>query len=67
MRREFVLIPKRTSKTGQYFLQQRCVMSLILFNIYLAAIFQDALENVKKGIKENEVWIKNIRYADDTA
>lgn len=47
--------------------RQGCILSPILFNIYVEKIFQMALEGESGGIKINGVPINNIRYADDTA
>ena len=46
--------------------RQGCVLSPLLFNLNLEAIFQEILEDVEMGVKVNGVWINNIRYADDT-
>lgn len=47
--------------------RQGCILSPILFNIYVEKIFQLALEDETRGIKINGKLITNIRYADDTA
>lgn len=44
-------------------MRQGCMLSLLLFNLY--SIFQEALVDETAGIKVNEVWVNNIRYADD--
>ena len=36
----------------------------MLFNVYAEAIFSKALHSIEKGIKVNEEYINNIRYAD---
>lgn len=46
--------------------RQGCVLSPLLFNLYSATVFNEALENTRAGIKINGNIIKNIRYADDT-
>ena len=47
--------------------RQGCVLSTMLFNIYVEKIFQLALDNVDAGIKVNGKPINNDQYADDTA
>lgn len=47
--------------------RQGCVLSPMLFNVYVEKIFQLALDSVATGIKVNGKPINNIRYADDTA
>lgn len=34
--------------------------------VYSESIFREALQAVGTSIKVNEIWIKNIRYAEDT-
>lgn len=46
--------------------RQGCILSPLLFNLYTEALFNEALEDVEKGIKVNGEFINNIRYADDT-
>ena len=43
-----------------------CVLSPYLFNIYADETFKGTTEDVELGIKINETYINNIRYADDT-
>ena len=44
--------------------EQRRLLSLLLFNVYLEDIFKQA-PRVEDGIKVGETRISNIRYADD--
>jgi len=46
--------------------RQGCVLSPLLFNIYSKAIFREAFEDVREGIKSNDICANNIRFADDT-
>ena len=46
--------------------RQGCILSPTFFNMYLEKIFQNALEDIQEGIKVNERFVNNIRYADDT-
>ena len=41
-------------------------MSPLLFNIYSEAIFDEAILHEHIGVKVNEKFINNLRYADDT-
>ena len=43
-----------------------CILSPILFNIYLEFIFREAFEDFEAGILVNGQRLNNIRYADDT-
>lgn len=43
-----------------------CVLSLLIFNLYAEAIFEEALTEEDEGIKFNGVGVNNIRYADDS-
>ncbi|XP_071653567.1 uncharacterized protein [Temnothorax longispinosus] len=47
--------------------RQECILSPLLFNIYVERIFRLALEEQAAGIKVNGIPINNLRYADDTA
>jgi exonuclease III len=47
--------------------RQGCILSPMLFNMYLERIFQIALEGSEIGLKVNGLPISNLRYADDTA
>jgi len=46
--------------------RQCCILSLMLFNLYLEEIFIEALDDASEGINVNGVNVNNIRYADDT-
>lgn len=46
--------------------RQGCVLSPLLFNLYSETIFQQALEDIGRGIKINGKVLNNIRFADDT-
>lgn len=46
--------------------RQGCILSPMLFNLYVENIFLEALENVEAGIKINGIILNNLRYADDT-
>lgn len=46
--------------------QQGCVLSPPLFNMYYENNFQEKLEKCDLGNKVNGVWVNSIRYADDT-
>lgn len=45
---------------------QGCILSPALFNVYSEFIFQEALDELKVGIKVNGQVVNNLRYADDT-
>ncbi|XKL64613.1 hypothetical protein PGB90_004699 [Kerria lacca] len=47
--------------------RQDCILSPLLFNVYLEKVFQTGKNSEKFGIKANGVKVWNIRYADDTA
>ena len=48
-------------------LQQGCILSLCLFNLYAKYIMQNArLDESQTGIKIARRTINNLRYADDT-
>src|SRR6188768_599512 len=46
--------------------RQGCIISLILFNLYIEYMIAEAMED-ENGIKFNRNYISNIRYADDAA
>ena len=46
---------------------QGCILSLMLFNLYMERVFRTPLENIDIGVKVNGRQINNLRYADDTA
>ncbi|KMQ95932.1 endonuclease-reverse transcriptase [Lasius niger] len=46
--------------------RQGCVLSPTLFNIYSEEIFAEALTDLEVGIRINEEYLNNIRYADET-
>ncbi len=47
--------------------QQGCVLSPILFNLYTEAIFKETFEkSLGEGIRINRVTINNIQYVDNT-
>lgn len=47
--------------------RQGCILSPILFNMYLEKIFSLALEDEEIGIRVNGTRVSNLRYADDSA
>ena len=47
--------------------RQGCILSPLLFNLYLDKIFRSIQDSELFGIKVNGVKIWNLRYADDTA
>lgn len=47
--------------------RQGCILSPMLFNLYVENVFAEALEGYDYGIKVNGYPLNNIRYADDTA
>uniref|UniRef100_A0A6P7GTA2 Uncharacterized protein LOC114341979 n=1 Tax=Diabrotica virgifera virgifera TaxID=50390 RepID=A0A6P7GTA2_DIAVI len=46
--------------------RQECILSPVLFNLYVENVFAEALEGTDCGIKVNGYPINNIRDADDT-
>ena len=46
--------------------QQGCILSSLLFNIYAERIMRDILEKWDKGISIGGRKVTNFRYADDT-
>lgn len=46
--------------------RQGCVLSLLLFNIYSEAIFEEAIFHKHIGVKVNGEFVNNLRYSDDT-
>ena len=47
--------------------QQSCLLSLCLFNLYAEHITRNArLDELQAGIKTGEININNLRYTDDT-
>lgn len=44
---------------------QGCILSPMLFNIYLEKIFNITFENEEIGIKVKGIRVNNIRYADN--
>lgn len=73
---QFVLAPdsRNTSRAliigGSQYQKTRvlqcCILSLMLFNLYLEEIFIEALDDASEGINVNGVNVNNIRYAVDT-
>lgn len=47
-------------------MEQGCILSPLILNIYSEHIFKEALDDVTKEILLSEEGINNIRYADDT-
>ena len=47
--------------------RQGCVLSPLLFNMYLEKVFSIAMEGEEIGIPVNGKRISNLRYADDSA
>ena len=47
--------------------RQECILSPMLFNLYMERVFRIFLENIDIGIKVNGTRINSLRYADDTA
>jgi hypothetical protein len=47
--------------------RQGCILSPMLFNLYVEKAFAEAVADSNKGIKVNGIFVNNIRYADDTA
>lgn len=45
--------------------RQGCILSPLLFNVYVDEVVKEALEELEKGMKINGKFINNIRYADD--
>ena len=46
--------------------QQGCILSPLLFDIYAEWIIRRATENWKGGVTIGSEWISNLRYAHDT-
>jgi len=46
--------------------RQGCILSPLLFNIYSEKIFEESINEMKRGVKVNGQYINNLRYADDT-
>ena len=47
-------------------MRQECIISPIQFNLYSEYMIAEAMED-ESGIKFNENYISNLRYADDAA
>ncbi|KAI4502759.1 hypothetical protein M0802_001803 [Mischocyttarus mexicanus] len=47
-------------------IRQRCVLSLLLFNLNSEKIFVKVVENNADEIRVNGVPLNNLNYADDT-
>ncbi|KAI5700378.1 hypothetical protein M8J77_008043 [Diaphorina citri] len=46
--------------------RQGCIISPILFNIFVEKIIAESIEKEERGLKINGEVINNLRYADDT-
>lgn len=46
---------------------QGCVLSPLLFNIFLEIIITTSLEEEESGVQIGGVWINNLRFADDVS
>ena len=46
-------------------IQQWCILSLVLFNIYLEKIMQDTLQDHQISISMGGRYICNLRFVDD--
>ena len=47
--------------------RQACPLSLLLFNLYIQYVINEALEDIQEGVKVGGVLIPAIRFADDQA
>jgi endonuclease/exonuclease/phosphatase family metal-dependent hydrolase len=47
--------------------RQGCLMSPLLFSLYVEAMMNECLENSENGIKVGGQWIQDVRFADDQA
>ena len=55
------------SKYGKEYVNQDCILSPCLFNLYAKYIMRNAgLDEAQAGIKIGRRKINNLRYADDT-
>ena len=45
--------------------RQECLLSPLLFSIYVEMMMKEALENVEEGIRVGGELIKDVKYADD--
>lgn len=46
--------------------RQRCILSLMLSNLYMKRAFIESISDSPIGLKMNGIAIKNIGYANDT-
>src|SRR6218665_984965 len=44
-----------------------CLLSPLLFNIYIEELVREAVEDLEDGIKVGGRWIKALRFSDDQA
>ena len=47
--------------------RQGCLISLVLFSVYVEIMMKEAMEDVDEGVKVGGELLKDVRFADDQA